>query len=585
MTTPARATAAAIWRKFLGFWFNPQDPTTMAFIRIVAGSLALYVHVVYTVDLNAFFGKNAWYDLRTANRGRWEEPTRLPTMDWEHTELAKSAAFPDTEGARKTVFEWVRGLPADRAELAKKLRLIDENGILQADKGGGPKYPYNPRYPLPLAWYALEYAHHLSSDPVVRTTSLAPLKRDPAKGKADLLPEQFQQLSPEAVAALADDLDAFASTLPAEDPPTLSRDRRTVVTYLQFLGPTLRDNLLEFLRDTAADKVPAFERERRINFLDRWGAEERYLDRSGNPIFSIYFHVTEPAEVIAVHVGVLVVLLMFTLGLFTRITSVLTWLAAVSYLHRDPQVLFGQDTMMNILLIYLMIANCGAALSLDRLIARYRATRASIARCGGIDATCAAFLAAPPPSAATGFAQRLLQVHFCFIYMAAGLSKLKGATWWSADATWLTMVNPEFTMIHFEWYENLMRWVFSSRPVYSTLAAVFVLYTLFIELGLPYLVWLRRFRPVFVVGGYLLHFTIGVFMGLLVFSLFMMAMLTSYLPGVAVREVLFGNGNGGGKPPPEKKKVAVNPADRKSVHAAAWAVAFDTKGLVEVVKG
>ena len=76
---------------------------------------------------------------------------------------------------------------------------------------------------------------------------------------------------------------------------------------------------------------------------------------------------------------------MFTLGLFTRVTSVLTWLAAASFLHRDPQVLFGQDTMMNILLVYLMIANGGAALSLDRVIARYRAARASIARSGGID--------------------------------------------------------------------------------------------------------------------------------------------------------------------------------------------------------
>ena len=27
-------------------------------------------------------------------------------------------------------------------------------------------------------------------------------------------------------------------------------------------------------------------------------------------------------------------------------------------------------------------------------------------------------------------------------------SKLKGASWWSADAMWMTLVNPEFTMIH-----------------------------------------------------------------------------------------------------------------------------------------
>ena len=386
-----------------------------------------------------------------------------------------------------------------------------------------------------------------------------------------------------AMKAFAADLDAFVSTLPAD-----VRDKRIVITYLQNLGTVLRDNLLEFLRDSA-EPVPAFERERRIRYLERWGYEERYLQRAGTPIFSIWFHITEPGEMIAVHIGVLLVLLMFTLGLFTRVTSVLTWLAAVSYLHRNPQVLFGQDTMMNILLLYLMIANCGAALSLDRVIARYRATRASLARCGGIDATCTAFLTAPPPSLACGFAQRLLQVHFCFIYMASGLAKLKGSTWWSADAMWLTLMNPEFTMIHFKWYEDLVRLMFSNRPLYSTVATVGVVFTLFMEIGLPFLVW-TRLRPYMVIGGFLLHFGIGVFMGLLVFSLFMMTMLLSYLPGVAFRDGLFGNGNENGdgkkgKPPPAKKKVPVTAADPKSAHAAAWAVAWDTKGLVEVVKG
>jgi hypothetical protein len=559
------------WGRFVGFWFTAADPTTMAFIRIVAGCLVLYTHVVYSFDLTAFFGRTAWYDLETANKQRWEEPGRVPTLDWEHTELTRSAAFPDTEGPRRTVFAWVRGLPTEKDEVAKKLRLIDETGLLTG--ATRPQYPAS-GFPFPFSWFALEYALNLSPNADVRATSLKSLTKEIPRDKLDPIPEVFDKLdTTDKLKAFAADLEAFVATLPAD-----IRDRRVVVTYLQNLGPTLRDNLLEFVRDTTADKVPAFERERRIKYLERWGYEERYLQRAGNPIFSIWFHVTEPGEMAVVHGCILVVLLMFTCGLFTRVTSVLTWLAAASYLHRDPQVLFGQDTMMNILLIYLMIANSGAALSLDRVIARYRATRASLARSGGIDATCAAFLAAPPPSMSSGFAQRLLQVHFCFIYMAAGLSKLKGASWWSGDAMWYTLVNPEFTMIHFDWYEKLLRWVFSSRPVYSTLAAGGVLFTLFIEIGLPFLVW-TRLRPYMVIGGFLLHFGVGVFMGLLVFSLFMMTMLLSYLPGAVFREHLFGNGNGA------KKQVPVKAGDPKSAHSAAMAVAFDTKGSVEVVKG
>ena len=571
---PAPGTA---WGRFLGFWFTPADPTTMAFVRIVTGCLALYVHLVYSADLISFFGRDAWYDLETANRQRWEEPSRFPPLGWEHEQVTPSAQFPDSEGARKAVFAWVRNLPEDRAELAARLRLIDENGVL--DRANRPAYPPT-GMPFSFSWFALEYSLNLSPNPEVRANTLKSLTRELPRDKFEPVPEVFDLLKADELKAFARDLDAFASTLPAGGDRDATRDRKVVVTYLQNLGTTLRDNLLEFLRDSAAP-VPKVERERRIAYLERWGFEERHVDRSGGPVFSVWFHVTEPGEMIAVHAAILVVMLLFTLGLFTRLTSVLTWLAAASFLHRNPQVLFGQDTMMNILLIYLMIANSGAALSLDRLIARYRAARASLARTGGIDAPTAAFLAAPPPSLASGFAQRLLQVHFCFIYMAAGLSKLKGGTWWSGDAMWLTLVNPEFTMIHFDWYRELLRWVFSSRPVYATVAAGGVLFTLFVEIGLPFLVW-TRLRPYIVIGGLLLHFGVGVFMGLLVFSLFMMTMLLSYLPGRTIREQLFGNGNGVSDA--ARKKQAVNPADPKSLHAAALAVALDTKGRVEVVK-
>ncbi|MCU0706094.1 MAG: hypothetical protein MUF18_19195 [Fimbriiglobus sp.] len=568
------STSPTAWGRFLGFWFTSADPSTMAFIRIVTGCLAVYVHLVYSLDLTAFFSRTGWYHLDAANAQRWQEPTRFPTTDWEHTELTYSAMFPDTEGPRRAVFAWVRNLPTDSKELARALRLIDENGIL--NPGNSPRYPYDPQG---FASRAYDYAFNLANTADERNASLRPFTLTPPK--RELLPPQLQGLTDDVLPAFARDLDAFAATLPPHDPATTDRDRTIVITYLRFLGPTLRDNLLAFLRDTTADRVPAFERERRIAYLERWGYEERFLDRTGHAVFSIWFHITEPGEMVAVHAAVLVVMVMFTLGLFTRVTAVLTWVAAVGYLHRNPQVLFGQDTMMNILLIYCMIANSGAALSLDRVIARYRAVRASLARSGGIDATCAAFLNAPPPSVSSGFAQRLLQVHFCFIYMAAGLSKLKGGTWWSADATWLTLINPEFTLIHFDWYAQLLRGVFSSRPLYSAAAAGMVLFTLFVEIGLPFLVW-TRLRPYMVIGGFLLHFGVGVFMGLLVFSLFMMTMLLSYLPGVAFRDGIFGGGNSDKS---EEKKVPVNPADGKSAHRAAWAMAWDMTGKVQLVKG
>jgi hypothetical protein len=288
----------------------------------------------------------------------------------------------------------------------------------------------------------------------------------------------------------------------------------------------------------------------------------------------MWFHISDPATMTAVHVACLAVLVLFTIGLWTRMTSILTWLITVSYIHRTQYVLFGMDTMSNILLIYLMIGNSGAALSLDRLIARYRVARRSIARSGTLDEPTRQFLVKPPASVSAGLGLRLLQIHFCFIYMAAGLSKLKGGTWWSHDAYWLTVANPEFTMIQFSWYEAFMRFSVEYRIVYAIFAAIAVVHTFIAEIGLPFLVW-TRLRPVMVVIGVMLHAGIAIFMGLNVFSLLMMIMLLGYLPGAAIRNRLFGKAE-------STLLLKFDPANATQSAGVARAVALDTDGGIDL---
>ncbi len=38
------------------FWFTPQDPATLSLIRVFAGLMLLYTHLVWTIDLEGFFG-------------------------------------------------------------------------------------------------------------------------------------------------------------------------------------------------------------------------------------------------------------------------------------------------------------------------------------------------------------------------------------------------------------------------------------------------------------------------------------------------------------------------------------------------
>lgn len=55
-----RELYAATIRGWNRFWFTPADPATLALIRILAGAMLFYTHLVWTLELDAFFGENAW---------------------------------------------------------------------------------------------------------------------------------------------------------------------------------------------------------------------------------------------------------------------------------------------------------------------------------------------------------------------------------------------------------------------------------------------------------------------------------------------------------------------------------------------
>src|SRR5262245_48367163 len=65
------------------FFFRPEDTTTLGLIRICCGLITLYVHLVYAFELQALVGKNAWFDLETANEFRTEAPVFLVKPSWD----------------------------------------------------------------------------------------------------------------------------------------------------------------------------------------------------------------------------------------------------------------------------------------------------------------------------------------------------------------------------------------------------------------------------------------------------------------------------------------------------------------------
>jgi hypothetical protein len=327
------------------------------------------------------------------------------------------------------------------------------------------------------------------------------------------------------------------------------------------------------LRALRPPEVPGMSKQETIEYRKLWGMDPSEAHRRGLPQFSVWFHLTGPRQMAVAHAVMLLVLVLFTLGVGTRVTSVLSWLIALSYIHRASMATFGFDTMVAVLLLYLMIAPCGAALSVDRLIARYRVARLCLEQRRPIP------LLRPAPRVSATLALRLLQVHFCIIYLASGTSKLQGPAWWDGTALWQTMANYEFAGPRTWLATEALRWLARHRLAWEVFFTGGAVFTLVLEASLPFLIWYRRTRWLMICGAVLLHTGIALSMGGLTgFSLLMLTIVGSFIPAETVHRALARVGRG-----KTKLWLALNPRVPAQERVGGWAHAFDVWGQLRDV--
>jgi hypothetical protein len=224
-----------------------------------------------------------------------------------------------------------------------------------------------------------------------------------------------------------------------------------------------------------------------------------------------YWALVPPGWIWPVYLASIAVLLLFTVGLWTRITSILAVVVLVSLVNRLPEALFGLDKIYIVLTIYLAIGPSGAALSVDSWLARRR--RGPLSASAGY-------------SMGANLALRLIQVHMCIIYFFSGLTKLQGAEWWNGEAMWLALANYEYQAADTTW----LAW-------HPWLLNLITHFTVVWELSFCVLVWLPMWRPLVLAGALFLHAGIGAFMGLWTFSMIMLVGCASFLPSERVRQV------------------------------------------------
>ena len=199
----------------------------------------------------------------------------------------------------------------------------------------------------------------------------------------------------------------------------------------------------------------------------------------------------------------MVVFVCFTAGLFTRVTSVLSLLCAVSYANRVPAALFGLDQINVMLNLYLAIGPSGAAFSVDRWLRQRRSGSAE----------------PPAKSAGANLAIRLIQVHMSVIYLFAGVSKLQGPSWWDGTAMWRAFANLEYQSLDMTWLA-WQPWLVNAMS-HSTIVW---------EISFCVLVWQKRWRPLVLALAVVLHVGIGACLGMWTFGLIMLVGCASFLP-------------------------------------------------------
>jgi hypothetical protein len=130
------------------------------------------------------------------------------------------------------------------------------------------------------------------------------------------------------------------------------------------------------------------------------------------------------------------VLVLFTLGIWPRVTAVLTWLIMASF-TANPALAYEADALLMLLAFYLMIGYLllgqqGAAPLSWRLLGPAwpfgdRADDQARWRCESLGANVAV---------------RLLQVHFAIVMVVLGLHKLQFPDWWEGFALWYPLHPP-----------------------------------------------------------------------------------------------------------------------------------------------
>lgn len=183
---------------------------------------------------------------------------------------------------------------------------------------------------------------------------------------------------------------------------------------------------------------------------------------------------------------------MMTLGLFTRFSSVATFLCLMSLQHHFLINQNSGDNFLRIAILFTAMSNAGDAFSLDNLL---KATRQDWRKEGF----------RPPLSAP--WAQRMLQMQLCIAYFHTWWCKVAGPEW-----------NDGTAVYYASRYDDIVRFPLPLLLDDINIIKILTWGTLFAELALCTLIWWRPARYWVIIMGIALHLGIEYTMNLPMFE-------------------------------------------------------------------
>ena len=235
-----------------------------------------------------------------------------------------------------------------------------------------------------------------------------------------------------------------------------------------------------------------------------------YFKAARGKVLSLFFYLPPTLDSVYLVMGLHIIsTTLMTVGLFTPVSTAMTFLTLRSITSRNPLICNGGENVAKIMCFCLIFTASGHAYSLDELL----------------------FYAPQMPNGEylrqAPWALRLMQIQISIIYLYTALWKMKGATYRNGTALYYAMNNDKFKK--FEFPQILLQTPWVQILTWSTLV---------FELALGPGLWIKEFRGWLIAIGLGFHMTIEYALSVHLFGWYMMACLLLFVDPSRIMDLL-----------------------------------------------